>query len=67
MGKYEIHIGEIFDLTTHSVKPKQVIIITHEQLQVIEQFASQRKDHELNTVYRLNECEFRVCHHLEFK
>lgn len=60
MNKYEIHIGEILDLTTNSKKPKQILIITQEQLEVIEQFAYQRKDAELNTIYRLNECEFRI-------
>jgi len=58
--KYEIHIGEIFDLTTSSKKPKQTLIITQEQLAVIEQFASQRKDAELNTIYKLNDCEFKI-------
>jgi len=58
--KYEIHIGEIFDLATSSKKPKQTLIITQEQLAVIEQFASQRKDAELNTIYKLNDCEFKI-------
>jgi hypothetical protein len=63
--KYEIHIGEIFDLTTKSKKPKQILIITQDQLAVIEQFADQRKDAELNTIYRLNECEFRIFPHFD--
>ena len=60
MNKYEIHIGEIFDLETKSKKPKQVLIINDDQRAVIEQFATQRKDAELNTYYKLNECEFRI-------
>ena len=40
--------------------PLQKIIITQEQIEVIEMFASQRKDAELNTIYKLNECEFRT-------
>ena len=66
MNKYEIHIGEIFDLTTNLKKPKQVLIITQDQLAVIEQFADQRKDAELNTIYKLNECEFRILPHFDF-
>ena len=65
-NKYEIHIGEIFDLTTNLKKPKQTLIITDDQRAVIEQFASQRKDAELNTIYKLNECEFRIYLHLNF-
>lgn len=65
--KYEIHIGEIFDLTTNSKKPKQTLIITEDQLGVIEQFADKRKDAELNTIYRLNECEFLVFPNFESK
>jgi hypothetical protein len=64
MNKYEIHIGEVFDLSTNSKKPKQILIITEEQLAVIEEFADQRKDAELNTIYKLNECEFRIFPHL---
>lgn len=67
MNKYEIHIGEIFDLTTNSKKPKQTLIITQDQLAVIEQFADQRKDAELNTIYKLNECEFRIYPHFDFE
>lgn len=66
MNKYEIHIGEIFDLTTNSKKPKQTLIITQDQLELIEQFADQRKDSELNTIYKLNECEFRILPHFDF-
>ena len=66
MNKYEIHIGEIFDLTTSSKKPKQTLIITQDQLAVIEQFSDQRKDAELNTIYKLNECEFRILPHFDF-
>ncbi len=65
MNKYEIHIGEIFDSTTNSKKPKQIMIITQEQLAIIEHFADQIKDAELNTIYRLNDCEFRILPHFE--
>lgn len=65
MTKYEIHIGEIFDLTTNAKKPKQTLIITQDQLAVIEQFAYKRKDAELNTIYKLNDCEFRIFPHFD--
>lgn len=66
MNKYEIHIGEMFDLATNSKKPKQTLIITDDQRAIIEQFASQRKDSELNTIYKLNECEFCIYPHINF-
>ena len=60
MDKYEIHIGETLDFKTGTKKPKQTIIINKDQLDIIETFANQRKDEELNTVYRINDCEFRI-------
>lgn len=57
---YEIQIGEVFDLTTNKNKPKQTIYITDEQLRVIEIFANTKKDADLNTVYIINGCEFRI-------
>ena len=60
MGKYEIHIGEIFDLTTNTKRPKQILVVTQEQHDAIIHFADQRKDAELNTIYKLNECEFSI-------
>lgn len=65
--KYEIYIGEIFDLTTNSKRPKQKLIITEEQKAVIELFASQRKDADLNTIYKLNECEFCIYPHFDLR
>jgi len=66
MEKYEIRIGEVYDLETKTKEPKQTAIITREQLEVINMFADTRKDAELNTIYRLNECEFRIMPHWEF-
>ena len=66
MNKYEIHIGEAFDLTTNLKKPKQTFIITQDQMAIINQFASQRKDAELNTIYKLNDCEFCIYPYLSF-
>ena len=34
--------------------------ITDEQRQIIESFADQIKDENLNTVYKINQCEFRI-------
>lgn len=67
MDKYEIHIGEYYDLEEKVNKPKQKLIITGEQLEAIETFASKRKDSELNTIYKINDCEFRVYPHFDFK
>jgi hypothetical protein len=65
MEKYELHIGEVVDFINMTKRPRQTLIITKEQLEVIEIFAHQRKDEELNTIYKLNECEFRVYPHYE--
>lgn len=57
MNKYEIHIGKALNANNlRETIPLQKIIITQEQIAVIEMFASQRKDAELNTIYKLNEC-----------
>lgn len=63
--KHEIHIGEVFDTETNSNKPKQVLIITDEQLAIIERFAHTKKDAELNTIYVINDCVFRIYPHFE--
>ena len=67
MEKFEIHIGKIYDLESKTEKPKQRIIITREQFTVIEQFADTRKDEDLNTIYKLNQCEFKVMPHFSFE
>ena len=59
MEKFEIHIGKIYDLESKTEKPKQTIIINREQLAIIEIFAYTRKDEDLNTIYKLNQCEFK--------
>ena len=67
MNKYEIHIGKALNGNNLSETiPLRKIIITQEQLAVIEMFASLRKDAELNTIYKLNECEFRILPHWDF-
>ncbi len=66
MEKFEIHIGKTYDLESRIEKPKLTIIITREQLAVIEHFADTRKDEDLNTIYRLNQCEFKVMPHFDF-
>lgn len=64
--EYEIHIGEVFDMETNSKKPKQKMIITKEQFYIIEAFANRKIDADLNTIYKLNDCEFRVFPHFDF-
>ena len=63
--KYEIHIGEVIDLITGLSKPRQIFIITEEQFAIIEMFANQTKDFELNTIYKLNDCEFKLMPSIE--
>ncbi len=60
MIKYELHIGETFDLEKGEKCAKQIIQITEEQFAVIQQFAYTKKDADLNTIYKLNDCEFKV-------
>ena len=42
------------------------MIITREQFVLIEQFADTRKDEDLDTIYRLNKCEFKVIPYFNF-
>ena len=58
--KYEIHIGENFDLETNRHIPAKILILTKLQLDAILMFASIRKDELLNEVYKINDCEFKV-------
>lgn len=60
MNKYEIQIGEFFDVGTQTNRPRQTMCITTDQFEIIKIFASQRKDAELNTIYKINDCEFKV-------
>lgn len=60
MHDYVIKIGEAFDLEKGQKTSKQRIYITSAQLEIIELFASQRKDSDLNTIYKLNDCEFTI-------
>lgn len=62
--KYEIHIGRVYDPMDNSFKSEQVIIVNEDQLSILTHFANSRKDKHLNTVYKINECEFQVLPHL---
>jgi hypothetical protein len=64
---YKIHIGEIFDLIANENRPKQTIYITDEQFEVITMFANTKKDADLNTVYIINDCEFKVIPHISLE
>lgn len=66
MEEYEIQIGKMIDLATGKVIPSQTIIINRSQLELIEHFADTSKDESLNTIYKLNKCEFKVIPHLDF-
>ena len=58
--RYELHIGVTFNIELGVEQPKQKMNISEEQFLLIETFASTFKDKDLNTVYKLNDCEFRV-------
>jgi hypothetical protein len=63
--KYEIHIGESIDLETNDKNPYRVMIITPDQLALIEVFAHIRKDSQLNNIYKLNDVEFKITPFIE--
>lgn len=67
--KYKIEIGKVLRAKQDGLlveAPQQTIIITEEQAEVIKEFAHTRKDKDLNTIYILNECEFRMVPHFDF-
>jgi len=63
--KYKIQIGSIFNIEESRVEPKTVIEISEDQKMLIDQFAWTRKDENLNTIYRINDCEFTMVPVLE--
>ena len=65
--KYKIQIGSILVLPQGKLEPKQTIIISEEQFEVIKQFASVEKDENLNDIYKLNECVFTIVPHFEIE
>lgn len=58
--KYQIHIGEVFDLEAKKPKPAQTIIITEDQKQLIDEFANTEKDENLHTIYIINAIKFKM-------
>lgn len=65
--QYEIQIGKCFDIEKKINIPKQIIIISKEQLDIIEAFATQKKNPGEETIYILNDCEFTVRLKLEMR
>lgn len=57
---YEIQIGEVTDFESLQSRPKHTFIITESQFEVIRTFADVVKDEELNEVYVINKCRFKV-------
>lgn len=59
--KYEIHIGEVLELS-EGIKeiPKTKIVITEKQKEILEMFADTKKDKDLNIIYKINDCEFTI-------
>jgi hypothetical protein len=58
--KYEIQIGEVYDMNASKIIPKRRIIITEEQLSIIEELADIHRDEELDKIYKINACYFKV-------
>ena len=63
--KYVIQIGSVIQYPQMTKRPEQELIITQDQLALIETFANTRKDEKLRTWYKLNECEFTVLPYFE--
>ena len=61
---YELHIGQKLCTETITWVPKQVLVITDDQREIIELFASRRKDADLNTVYAINNIDFTIHPHV---
>lgn len=59
-ANYIINIGEVLDVESNLIRPKQTLIISNEQFEVIKQFANTEKDADLNTVYIINDFKFKV-------
>ena len=57
---YEIHIGSVIDGETFKSIPDQVIKITEDQFKIVEMFADLYKDKDLNFIYKINNCEFKI-------
>lgn len=63
--RFEIHIGEIavLECSGWEKKPKHVINVSKEQVDIIKMFASTIKDEDLNTLYFLNGIRFKILPH----
>ena len=63
--RYEIHIVEVmcFDVP-RTVKPAQKYTISDSQREIIETFASQRRDATMRIIYKLNDVEFTIEPHI---
>ena len=57
---YQIQIGEVIDTETNLPQPKQRFNITQDQYFIIEMFADVKKDEELNRIYTINNCDFKI-------
>lgn len=65
--KYEIQIGKVLDGSNLlRTIPLKTLKITREQFLILEIFANQVKDSELNTIYKINDCEFKVVPSFDF-
>lgn len=57
---YEIQIGSNYNLATQEAEPATKFQITGEQAEILERFADVRRDEELNTLYVINNCYFKI-------
>lgn len=60
MKNWEIQIGEAIELVDFKKGPHITVQITDEQFEIVQMFASTRKDANMNTIYTLNKVDFLV-------
>ena len=58
--KYEIQIGQVYDLELNRMRPKQTIEINQDQFDIIRRFATVEISPDLNRLYILNNTRFYI-------
>lgn len=57
---YKLIIGKVIDMSTGNEIPAWSIDIDEEQFRLINMFADQEKDENLNITYIINKCRFKI-------
>lgn len=57
---YEVQIGSNYNLSTQQAEPAVKFTISQEQFEILVKFADVRRDDELNALYVINNCSFKM-------